>query len=342
MALEFGVFDHMDASGRPLGEFYADRLELIAAYERAGIYGYHLAEHHCTPLGMASSPSVFLAAVAARTRRLRFGPLVYTLSQYHPLRLAEEICLLDQLSGGRFQLGIGKGISPIEIAYFDVDPAEADRRYAEVFEVLMKAFAGGALDHAGEFWTFKDVPLEFAPLQKPHPPLWYGVIKPDSAERAARSGMNFVSNAAARPMRALVERYRAVRGPAAGAPPLLGMNRFVVVAPTDDVALARARRAYRRWYKSFMTLWDRHGRAPVNVSYPPEFDGQVADGRAVAGAPATVLAALRSQVAESATNYLVCRFAFGDLSLAESRESLDLFARHVMPALREGARAAAE
>ena len=102
MPLEFGVFDHVDRNARPLAAFYEDRLKLIEAYDRAGIYGYHCAEHHSTPLGMAPSPSVFLSSVAQRTKRLRFGPLVYTLALYHPLRVAEEICMLDQMSRGRY------------------------------------------------------------------------------------------------------------------------------------------------------------------------------------------------------------------------------------------------
>ena len=109
--MKFGVFDHMDRGTVPLGEQYENRLKLIEAYDRAGIRTYHLAEHHATPLGMAPSPSVFLAAVAQRTRRLRFGPLVYTLPMYHPLRVAEEICMLDQMSGGRLDIGVGRGIS---------------------------------------------------------------------------------------------------------------------------------------------------------------------------------------------------------------------------------------
>ena len=108
MNLAFGVFDHLDASGAPLRDFYEDRLRLVELYDRLGFYCYHVAEHHSTPLGMAPSPSVFLSAVAQRTRRLNFGPLVYTLPLYHPIRLIEEICMLDQMSGGRFQFGTGK------------------------------------------------------------------------------------------------------------------------------------------------------------------------------------------------------------------------------------------
>ena len=80
-----------------------------------------------------------------------------------------------------------------------------------------------------------------------------------------------------------------------------------------------------------MPLWHKHNTAPTNVNYPPEIDGQIADGRAIATTPAKALELLRGQLAESGANYLVCRFAFGDLSLSESTRSLELFQRHVMP-----------
>src|SRR5499433_2448105 len=129
--MQFGVFDHLDLGAVALGEHYENRLKLIEAYDRLGLRSYHLAEHHATPLGMAPSPSVFLAAVAQRTRQLRFGPLVYTLSLHHPLRIVEEICMLDQLSRGRFDLGVGRGISPIETAYFGVDPDDRQKMFLE-------------------------------------------------------------------------------------------------------------------------------------------------------------------------------------------------------------------
>src|SRR5262249_41676050 len=122
--MKFGVFDHMDDAGGPLGQLYADRLELVEAYDRSGSYGYHLAEHHSTPLGCAASPGLFLAAMTQRTKTLRFGPLVYLLPFYHPLRLIEEICMLDQMSGGRLELGIGRGVSPFETRAYGLDFAQ--------------------------------------------------------------------------------------------------------------------------------------------------------------------------------------------------------------------------
>jgi alkanesulfonate monooxygenase SsuD/methylene tetrahydromethanopterin reductase-like flavin-dependent oxidoreductase (luciferase family) len=125
--MEFGVFDHLDRDDQALGDYYSARLQIIEAYDRLGFYAYHVAEHHATPLGMAPSPSVFLAAVAQRTRRLRFGPLVYALPLYHPLRMIEEICMLDQMSGGRLEIGFGRGSSPSELIYYGQDPDKSQR-----------------------------------------------------------------------------------------------------------------------------------------------------------------------------------------------------------------------
>jgi alkanesulfonate monooxygenase SsuD/methylene tetrahydromethanopterin reductase-like flavin-dependent oxidoreductase (luciferase family) len=343
MALEFGVFDHVDRHDGPLSDFYENRLKLIEAYDRAGIYGYHCAEHHSTPLGMAPSPSVYLSAIAQRTKQLHFGPLVYTLALYHPLRLAEEICMLDQMSRGRFLLGIGKGISPIEVGYYGVDYKNADKMFGESFAVMRQALTQKTVDFEGEFFRFKNVPMELEPFRKPHPPLWYGVVNPDSAERAAKAGMNIISNTTATLVKAKIERFNgAYQGKPGAEPPKFGMVRYMVLADSEDKALEIGRRAYRRWWSNFMMLWLKHGIPPTNVSYPPEIDGQMADGRAIVGTPAKALELLRAQLAESGANYLVCRFAFGDLTLSESLRTLELFQRHVMPGLRESVAVAAE
>ena len=144
--MEFGVFDHLDRSAASLADYYENRLQIVEAYDRAGFYAYHLAEHHSTPLGMAPSPSVFLSAVAQRTRRLRFGPLVWAMPLHHPLRLIEEICMLDQLSRGRLEIGFGRGSVPIEIEYYGADPEEAQEVYAEASRSCSRGSPSKVLD----------------------------------------------------------------------------------------------------------------------------------------------------------------------------------------------------
>src|SRR3954453_2829788 len=193
--MKFGVFDHVDRSDMPLNRFYEERLKLAETYDRLDFTGYHVAEHHFTPLGMASSPSVFLSSVAQRTRRLRFGAMVHILPMYHPLRLAEEICLLDQLSSGRVEMGCGRGISPIEAGFFGepADPELSRKIFAESLQILLAALTRKRVSVAGQYRHADDVPMQLAPVQQPHPPLWMGVHSLDHAEQAARQGMNFIA-----------------------------------------------------------------------------------------------------------------------------------------------------
>jgi alkanesulfonate monooxygenase SsuD/methylene tetrahydromethanopterin reductase-like flavin-dependent oxidoreductase (luciferase family) len=200
-ALSFGIFDHLDHAGGSLRQQYSDRLEIAAACDEAGFRAYHVAEHHGTPHGLAASPNLFLSAVAQRTRKLRLGPLVMLLNLYHPLRAFEEICMLDQLSGGRLDLGIGRGAVPLELSFFGVSPSEAQDHYSEAAEIVLKAMETDTLTYCGRHFSISDVPITLSPIQKPYPPLWYGTTKPETAdglrrirstllvsERATRSG----------------------------------------------------------------------------------------------------------------------------------------------------------
>jgi len=333
--MEFGVFDHLDRTGSPLPDYYEDRLKIVEAYDRAGFYAYHLAEHHATPLGMAPSPNVFLAAVAQRTRRLRFGPLIYALPLHHPLRLIEEICMLDQMSGGRLEIGFGRGASPIEIELYGVDPGATQDIYSEGVELVLQGLTHKTLDFRGKHFTFANVPMELEPLQKPHPPVWYGVHAPDSAERAAKRNLNVVTLDPTEEARLAIARYRdSWRPPQPGAAmPHLGLGRFIVVAGTDAEALRLARRAYPVWHQSFTYLFRLVGRAQ-NHPRPPDFDALMARGQGVAGSPTTVADWLGRQLVETQCNYVVGQFAFGDMTREEALNSIALFADAVMPALR--------
>ncbi len=334
--MKFGVFDHMDRAGADLGRQFEDRLKLIELYERSGFHAYHLAEHHATPLGMAPSPSVFLAAVAQRTKTLRFGPLVYTLNLYHPLRLIDEICMLDQMSGGRLELGVGRGISPYEVGYYGVDPATGPERFAELLAVVLKGLTEKRLNHDGKYFSFKDVPMEIQPVQRPHPPLWYGANSLESADRLAEQGLNVVVGMKADAVGAFSARYRAAWnafGHDEAALPFIGLSRHIVVGDTDREAQSAAKRAYALWYDALIHLWRAHGVGLPRQMIPAEFEGALAGGYVVAGSAATVRDRLKRDNEIAGINYCLCRLAFGDLSFEESSRSLELFARDVMPAL---------
>jgi alkanesulfonate monooxygenase SsuD/methylene tetrahydromethanopterin reductase-like flavin-dependent oxidoreductase (luciferase family) len=339
--MDFGVFDHVDRGAEPLHEYYENRLKLIELYDRLEFYSYHIAEHHFTPLGMAPSPSVYLASVAQRSKRLRFGPLVYILPLYHPLRLAEEICMLDQMSAGRLDLGLGRGVSPKEFDYFAERFDQAPNMYTEGMEVVLKVLTNGKLDFRGKHYNFHDVPpLEMECFQKPHPPLWYGAHSPDSAARAGKRGLNIVSTDPAPRIRALVDAYTASWRESHGDKtiPRMGMMRFVVVAETDDKATKIARRAYKKWYHAFDYLISPFGIHNPNPR-PPEWDGIPKVSMGIAGSPETVTSFIKSQIRETGVNYFVGQFAFGDLSLEEARNSVTLFGSEVIPEIKRAHRA---
>ncbi len=335
--MKLGVFDHMDRGLAPLDRFFEERLKLAEAYDAAGFYGYHVAEHHATPLGVAPSPGVWLAAIAQRTKRLRFGPLVYLLPLYHPIKLLEEICMLDQLSGGRLLLGVGRGISPIELRYYGLDPEQTPSMYAEALEVILRGMRGGTLTFEGKHYQYRDVPIEIEPFQRPHPPLWYGLGRVDAVPWAAANKVNIVGNLFSEGMRTLTDRYRQEWASLGHAPedmPLMGTGRHVVVAETEREALEVARRGYDKWRASFLKLWIQHGMMPaMHAVFPEKFETAQEQGRAVAGTPDQVRDFLLREVKAGGLNYLLCRFAFGDITGDEALHSVNLFVKHVMPDL---------
>src|SRR5271165_2067251 len=118
--MKVGIFDHIERADREIATTLDERLKFAAAADDTGFYCLHVAEHHATPLNLVPVPGVYLGAVARSTKRLRFGPLVYLLPLYSPLRLIEEICMLDHLSHGRFDIGVGRGVSPYELEFHNV------------------------------------------------------------------------------------------------------------------------------------------------------------------------------------------------------------------------------
>jgi alkanesulfonate monooxygenase SsuD/methylene tetrahydromethanopterin reductase-like flavin-dependent oxidoreductase (luciferase family) len=332
--MEFGIFDHVDRSDAPLPDYYESRLRLVELYDRGGFYCYHVAEHHSTPLSVASSPSIYLSAVAQRTRHLRFGPLVYLLPFYHPLRLIEEICFLDQISRCRMQVGVGRGISPFEAAYFGLDPDTSPSRFNETLEIVLKGLTQKTLSHSGSSFRFWDVPLEMEPYQKPHPPFWMGVSSPRSATAAAEQGVNIVSLQPVSAMRPVADAYWNAAGSDARIRRKVGLSLFIVAAESASAAADEAEQAYGAWFESFNYLYARHGRGPMLGAQPTSFAQAQQLGRAISGTPAQIADFLCHATEVSDVNYVVGQFAFGKMAPDFAMQPVGLFAEHVMPRLR--------
>jgi alkanesulfonate monooxygenase SsuD/methylene tetrahydromethanopterin reductase-like flavin-dependent oxidoreductase (luciferase family) len=340
--MKFGIFDQVDDSERPLNVQYEERLALAELYDQSGFHCYHQSEHHATPLSMAPSQSVFLAAMAQRTKRLKLCPLVYLLPIHHPLRLAEEICMLDHLSNGRLEFGIGRGASPHELAALGLDPETAGEAYAEAYEILQKYFGSDVVDHDGKFWKIRNFPVTLRPLQLPQPPMWYAAATPDSAVWPARNAVNIICGGPVDRVRLISERYRAEAaqaGAAARVDALIGIWRFVVVAETDSEAREIAERAWPAFHHSFYKLWRQHGTEPARLKLAPDYAGMIASGHGFAGSPKTVADALIQQARDGNINYVVSHLMFGNMPHEHAMASTRLFAQQVMPVIEDAARA---
>ena len=311
--------------------------------DEAGFYAYHLAEHQGTPLSLDTSPSLLLAAASQRTARLRLGALVFCLPWYDPLRLYNEICMLDQLSKGRLDVGIGRGVSPIESAYYGVTSSEQAREMAaEALQVLMQGFREGKLDFEGKHYQYRDVELWNRPYQQPYPPLWYPTSNIESIPYVASQGFNtshnFAPNDVARPF---VERYKEEwlahkddpdRLNAHVATPLISNTRHIYIASTDAQALDEAREAFDVWSHHISYLSGRFSDRPRDSL---ALEKRMANGTALIGSPETVRAAVQAMVDETGINYFLGVFNFGNLPQDRVLHSLRLFAGEVMPAFEE-------
>jgi alkanesulfonate monooxygenase SsuD/methylene tetrahydromethanopterin reductase-like flavin-dependent oxidoreductase (luciferase family) len=331
--MQFGVMDHVDDSGLPLADQYEQRLRLVAAMDRLGFYSYHVAEHHGTPLGLSPSPSVYLSAVAQRTSRLRFGPMVYVAPLYHPMRLAEEICMLDQMSRGRLQLGFGRGAVPAEHQIYDLEPASVGERYLEARDIVLQALTADTVNFEGKHYRVRDFQMVLKPWQKPRPALWYGLSHAGSAGWAAANAVNVISLQPAEVARGILDSYRAEwarLGRGEADLPFMGVARHVVVADTDAQARALARAAYPRWRRSFAALWLKSG-APVPPHRPERWDELEERALGIAGSPDRVRGYLEAQCTTARANFFLCQLVFGDLGYEDALRSLTLFATEVAP-----------
>ncbi len=254
MTLQFGVFDHIEPiPGQELDQIYRDRLSQVDMFDAAGFYAYHLAEHHTPAVhSLAPSQNVFLAAAARSTNQIKLCPCIYVLPLHHPLRLIEEICMLDHLSDGRLEVGVGRG--GVLEAYFwgsDWDTERNFAKYQETLDIIRLGLSNESLTYQGEFYQFDDLPMRLRPKQTPYPPLWYM----RNVEISAMEGMNSIIVGNLDSFEPNVSRFadlwRQHQGPEAktlqGTTPKIGLVTHMVIADTEAEAVEAARPAWEEY-----------------------------------------------------------------------------------------------
>ncbi len=344
--MKVGLFDHVELSDRAYATTLDERLTFAQAADEAGIWCLHVAEHHASPLNMVPVPGVYLGALARLTKRLRMGPLVYLLPLYSPLRLAEEICMLDHLSKGRLEVGVGRGVSPFELGYHKIRHEDSRDIFKDAYACLRAALTSDPFTFESELYSYKDVPMALRPLQQPTPAFWYASSNETGSQWAGEEGLHFVTNGPTARAKANIDVYVNALG-RRGAPAhpraefrggaAIGVGRQIVVAETDAQARAIAEPAAAHHHANLTFLQRRHAQSDLakrlNIPAAASFEDAVREGTLICGSPKTVLAQIESQVGALGINYLIAYLFFGTMSLADALRSLELFRSEIMPKL---------
>lgn len=348
MTIQFGIFDHIEVrDGKSAEEIYEERIAFLQRAEEGGFYGFHLAEHHGHELSASPTAAVFLAALARETTRLKLIPTVVCLPLHHPVRVFEDLAMLDALSHGRVELGVGKGITPFEHLQFGHPPEEASARSKDILDMLLKGWETGIISSEGSaFYDFLEVKLPFKPVQHPYPPLWTA----GNVETAGRGGHNFIFPTVISPeMRARYDELRAESRRQSGHQnphvddPAIAQCQGLVIADTDEEAQAIARRA---WSVYAETLQRMHGNIPVHLQTEmPDWDNPLAKQMmsrdpidselVIVGSPERVRDYYVEQARRGTANYFILMLPFGDMTNEEAWKTLDSFIGEVIPAVRE-------
>lgn len=192
--MKFGLFG--GATAKRGGESadsagYMRVLDMICEADQLGYHSVFMVEHHFTGIGQISATMSTLCYLAAKTERIRLGTGVAVLPWHNPVLAAEQAATIDLLSGGRFDFGVGKGYRDLEFDGFCIPKEEAQERYEESLNVIMKSFTSDErFSHKGKYWQFEDILVEPPTVQKPHPPIWIAAGSDGSIANVARSGHN--------------------------------------------------------------------------------------------------------------------------------------------------------
>jgi alkanesulfonate monooxygenase SsuD/methylene tetrahydromethanopterin reductase-like flavin-dependent oxidoreductase (luciferase family) len=352
--VQFGIFDHIEGiPGTDMGQLLRDRLDLVAVADQAGFFAYHLAEHHGTDLCMAPNQEIFLAAAAQVTSTIRLGPLVKILPFHHPLRVIEDICLLDQLTGGRVEYGVGRGIAAIEHFWFQGDWFAARERFDEAIALILRGLQTGVTGGAGgKHYDFPEISLSLQPAQRPNPPMWYA----GNPTVAGRYGFGLVWPGAI-PQDAY-DLYLAtwdefkddpVRADAPGATPRVGSTMLLGIGADEAEGKAIAARGFRGLMRRIvevhtfdrLALDEREAEAALNplalgaqaLMAPGGEEALMPMLTAHSGTVAQVTEALQALLADGRSDYIILQLPTGDMTYTEARATLETFIEQVAPEL---------
>ena len=327
---------------------YRRRLDHLALADELGFGFAFTAERHFMPGYRCPAPGAWIGAASQRTRRMRLGVLAYTLPLHPPAALAEEIAVLDHLSGGRLEVGLGLGHRPPELEAIGVDPNRRVPIFQERLAILRALWNGGTVTLESETTTVRGVAIHPRPVQEPHPPLWYAGTDATAVVWMSSQGMNLaVGFAPAARLRPATAAYTAARAEfIARDPGMAGgdvaLMRHVYLAETDEAAQAEVIEDLIRIHE----LRDQASENPAGIATSANRPdrraaavesaaGLIRDEMMLIGSPETVAAGIRAaQETLGLTTFLANPYATG-VDDARVERCLRLLATDVGPRIAE-------
>lgn len=344
--MEFTIFDlTQQVKGKTHAETYRHVFEQVAIAEAGGFDAYYITEHHFdADYNLTPSPNVLLGALSQRSERIRLGVMTTVLTYHHPLRVAEEIRMLDLLTHGRLDVAYGRGAIRREQQGWGIDRSTTYERFEIAFELVKRFLTEENVDYDTPLFQGRGVTITPEPTQKPYPPMWLTAVSETSSYKAGRLGLHcctaFRSEAE---IRESVANYRAGwdEGQPGTPPGKYGSMHHIFVAESEPEARKWGQPQIDGWLGRFVKIlsdkpvaneepsYETHRRVNENL-LRSSFDQAVADNRVIFGTPDQCVEQLL-RLADSGVDMFQGYFQFGELDYEASNRSLRLFSEEVMP-----------
>jgi alkanesulfonate monooxygenase SsuD/methylene tetrahydromethanopterin reductase-like flavin-dependent oxidoreductase (luciferase family) len=330
--MKFGIFvfgDNHPDLGRSNQKYYEEVLTMAEWAEELGFDSFWLGEHHFYWYGTCVSPPMIIAALGQRTKKIRLGPAVSVLPFHHPLVVAEEYALADNLCGGRLDFAVGSGFSPVEYKLFGMSMEEARERYWEAFDVILKAWTQEEFSHHGKYYQIENGSLYMKPLQKPMPPTWVAASSDETLIKAGELGFSTMGIPFVRSTNILEVKEKNdlfkesyMRAGHKQDPDII-VALHVYLQQSEEAAVKSARPYFQR-IVDYLVKYRRPG-AKV-----PDFDTIKREQLAVFTTPEDACAIFR-EYEKIGVTHIICMVNFGGVPMSDVRRTLELMSKEVFP-----------
>lgn len=329
--MRFGLttdFRNPPGSGKTSAYVYAEIIEHMAWAESLGFDAAYVFEHHFTDDDYVSSPLVAATAIAARTKRMRIGPDIAILPLYHPVRAAEDGAVLDLISDGRLDFGVGLGYRPPEYAGHGVDIKRKGSRADEALQIIRRLWQGETVTFHGKHFNIEGATLSPRPVQRPNPPIWVGGFSRAAARRAAKYGDGYIGPSDKTIYQTYLDELRAA-GKDPGKARVMGGELWLMVSDDPDKTFAACAPHLLYWFNSYAKWFEGADTSPW-----PHFDS--ADQLRSANlvnilTPDQAVNHLKKRIAEVPVEMYTMMLSAPGADMSSVEKGLELFAKKVMP-----------